>query len=111
MTNTLEIQWNKAKQWVLRDQHKRRVRVMSAKVERAFTDHPKEAGETYLEHLWFTLKMTARLGYGSLALLFHGIFPFLFTRTASAQVEKIWLIMRSRIPEERREEIIKNRHD
>ena len=97
-------------QWLLQDRHKQHVRVMAAQVEHAFTEHPRQTGETYLKHLWFTLKMTMRLAYSSFVLLIHGIFPFLFTKTASSQVEIIWAIMRSRIPEQRREELKQTWH-
>lgn len=91
--------------WVTRDEHKQKARELADQVEKAFTDHPHSAGETYLEHLWFTTKMMARLIYSGVVVLIHGIFPFLLMRTASSQLEQIYLIMKSRIPEARRNEI------
>ena len=63
---------------------------------RPFTDHPAEAGETYFEHLRFTLMMSSRLIYTTLALLLHGLFPFLCTHTASKQITRIWDIVKAR---------------
>jgi hypothetical protein len=91
--------------WVTREEHKARARELRDEVEKAFTEHPREAGETYLEHLWFTTQMTGRLAYSAIVLLLHGIFPFLLTRTASAQLERVYAIMRTRITPERREAI------
>ena len=75
------------------------------KIKHDFNEHPNQAGETYLQHLWFTTKMAMRFLYISIVLLIHGLIPFTFTRTASQQTEKIYLIMKSRIPKSRLEEI------
>lgn len=95
----------KAHAWVFQDAHKERAREIKDQVERAFTEHPQDTGETYSEHLLFTIKMTGRLLYSSTVLMIHGLLPFLCTRTASMQIEKIYGIMRSRIPQSRRDEI------
>jgi hypothetical protein len=70
-------------------------------VEKAFTTHPAQTGETYWQHLHFTVIMTVRLLFSALVLLLHGILPFLCTRTASRQVEIIYRLMRQRIPKHR----------
>jgi len=70
-----------------------------------FTVHPAQTQETYLQHLWFTAKMSVRFAALSVILLTHGILPFTFTRTASAQIERVYGIMRSRIPKARRDAI------
>ncbi len=64
---------------------------------RLFVEHPREAGETYWQHLRFTLGMSSRFLYCWLALFIHGIFPFLFTRTGSSQIEKMHCIMQDRV--------------
>ncbi|MEJ0010536.1 MAG: DUF6356 family protein [Alphaproteobacteria bacterium] len=74
-------------------------------VKQAFTTHPHETGETYLQHLWFTLRMSARFLWVMTAMVVHGLFPFLLTRTASRQMEKAYAIMRKRISKQRRDEI------
>lgn len=74
-------------------------------VEKAFTEHPELTGETYLQHLWFTVKMGLRFVMVAIVLILHGIFPFIFVKTASKQIEIIYGIMKSRIPKKRREEL------
>lgn len=108
--SAFQTQWTQFTGWLFREQHKQQAREISARMQKVFTEHPQAGGETYWEHLLFTLKITTRLMFSSVALLIHGIFPFLFTRTTSIQVEKIWAIMRSRITQQRREEIIQTWH-
>lgn len=95
----------KGRDWVLREEHQHKARELKQQFEKAFTQHPHETGETYLEHLTFTVKMTSRLLYTSAVLFTHGVFPFLFMKTASRQIEKLYSIMKSRIPKQRLEEI------
>jgi hypothetical protein len=83
---------------------------ISQKFVTIFTRHPAQTNETYLEHLLFTVRMSLRFILVSLFLFTHGLFPFLFTRTASKQIETIYLIMRSRIPKTRRD-IIETEYD
>jgi hypothetical protein len=64
----------------------------------AFTSHPAEVGESYLSHLWFTVKTACVLLGCALALVIHGLFPFLFVRTASSTIERLWDCMKDRIP-------------
>lgn len=90
-----------AKTWLLHDKNRARF----ARVCRAFTEHPEQTGETYAQHLWFTLTMTVRLLTSGLILLIHGVFPFCMVRTASNQIEMIYRIMKTRIPKARRAEI------
>lgn len=91
--------------WIRRPEHWRPLR----RVQAIFITHPHEAGETYLVHLWFTAKMGLRFAYVSFVILMHGIFPFLFTRTGSTQVEKLYRTMKSRIPKKRLEEMDRER--
>jgi hypothetical protein len=101
----LNALWSRFIAWVTREEHKQKAQELRDQVEKAFTDHPHATGETYLEHLWFTVRMTGRMLYSAIVILIHGIFPFLLTREASNQLEKIYRIMRSRIPEDRRSAI------
>jgi hypothetical protein len=94
-----------AKHWVMREEHQQKARELKAQAHRAFTEHPNEAGETYLEHLWFTFTMSARFLYASLVIMIHGAFPFLLTTAASNQIEAVYRIMKSRIPKDRRDAI------
>lgn len=97
-----KVAWERFVAWVTREEHKQRAIEIRGQVEKAFTEHPHATGETYLEHLWFTIKMTARLLYSALVLLIHGLFPFLLVRAASSQLERIYVIMKSRITPSRR---------
>lgn len=62
---------------------------MLDKIKGIFLDHPKEVGETYLEH------MMAAIGWGisiwliSIAIFIHALIPALFKRTASTKLEMI----------------------
>jgi len=87
------------------EHYKEKARELAADVERAFTEHPQETGETYLQHLWFTAKMSARFIYTTTVLMIHGIFPFLLKKAASTQIERVYRIMRSRVPKARRDAI------
>ena len=48
-----------------------------------FTAHPRDVGETYLQHAIFACRYGAKMTLGGLAALVHGMFPFLFESTAS----------------------------
>jgi hypothetical protein len=97
--------WGRSTGWLLQRRHKTYVRFWRRRTQRAFTEHPHETDETYLQHLWFTIRMSARFAVVGALLLTHGIFPLLFTRTASGQMERIYVIMKSRIPRARRAEL------
>lgn len=93
--------------WISREQYKEKAQKLRLEVEKAFIDHPQSAGETYFEHMAFTMRMAGRFFYASSAIVVHGVFPFLCTRTASTQIEQLYRIMKTRIPKQRREEIDK----
>jgi hypothetical protein len=48
-----------------------------------FTAHPREVGETYLEHGLFACRYGVKMALGGLAAFLHGLLPFLFQTTAS----------------------------
>ena len=48
-----------------------------------FTAHPREVGESYLEHAAFACRYGAKMALGGAAALIHGVFPFLFRTTGS----------------------------
>ena len=103
MLNDIRMQsmmgtYRKCEAWVFQDKHKAKAREWQADVERVFTEHPKETGETYLEHLWFAAKMSMRFMYLSVVILLHGLFPFIYTRTASSHIIQMHEIIKTRIP-------------
>jgi hypothetical protein len=52
-------------------------------VRNPFTAHPREVGETYLEHGVFACRYGAKMALGGIAAFLHGLFPFLFQTTGS----------------------------
>lgn len=58
-------------------------------IDKLFLDHPRSAGETYGQHLLFTLKTGATLIYAGVCLIIHGLFPILHETTASNTVFKL----------------------
>lgn len=56
------------------------------RMSRPFTDHPASVGESYAEHLGVAARFGGRMIAGGVAAVLHGIFPFLFTTTASRTV-------------------------
>ena len=101
----LKFYWSQFITWLFQKRHKALARLLGWRTQKAFTTHPQETGETYIEHLWFTFKMSVRFVFVSIILMTHGIFPFLFTRAASSQIERVYVIMKNRIPKARRDEI------
>lgn len=58
-----------------------------------FTDHPREVGETYLQHAAFACRYGARMTLGGLAALAHGLFPFLFRTTGSRITRELHAVL------------------
>jgi len=48
-----------------------------------FSAHPREVGETYLEHGLFACRYGVKMTAGGMAAFLHGLFPFLFKTTGS----------------------------
>jgi hypothetical protein len=62
----------------------------------AFTDHPREAGESYWQHFVFTVDMARRLFVVCILLLAHGILPFTLTHAASSRLQQCQKILTQR---------------
>jgi hypothetical protein len=54
-----------------------------------FTEHPASLGESYGEHLAMASGFGLRMILGGCACLIHGLLPFLFVRTGSAQISEL----------------------
>ena len=54
-----------------------------------FTKHPKEVGETYLEHMYNALRYSFTFLLLCVVAFIHSIFPFLFTKTASCVIQEM----------------------
>ncbi len=59
----------------------------------SFTEHPASVGETYRQHLCVASGFGVSMLLGGAACLVHGLFPFLFTRTGSATVARLYTRM------------------
>ncbi len=59
-------------------------------LSRPFTDHPASVDETYFEHfrfaLWFAFWLAAAAG----AALVHALLPFMFEKTASGIIARLY---------------------
>ena len=54
-----------------------------------FTKHPKEVGETYLQHMMSALRYSLTFLFLFVVAFIHAIMPFLFTRTASCVIQEM----------------------
>ena len=61
-----------------------------------FTDHPRDAGESYLEHQRFALGVGLRLMAAGLAAVIHAVIPCLFTHTAGDTIRRLNVTLRDR---------------
>jgi len=55
-----------------------------------FIKHPKSVNETYWQHLKRAAVFSSWLFLGGIACAVHAVFPFLFTKTASKIVCKLY---------------------
>jgi len=61
-----------------------------------FTQHPRELGESYAAHFLNASAFGLRMLAGGTAVLIHAIFPFLFVRTGSRTMDKLYRRMTGR---------------
>lgn len=61
-----------------------------SKVLTLFTAHPASVDESFGEHFFFALKFAALLFAAAGAALVHAILPFMFEKTASKIVAKLY---------------------
>jgi hypothetical protein len=54
-----------------------------------FTRHLDEIGESYGEHLLFTLKIGSLMFVAAVAIIVHGLMPFIFETTGSGMIAHI----------------------
>jgi len=52
-------------------------------VRNPFTAHPRDVGESYLQHAVFACRYGVKMTAGGLAAVVHGLCPFLFKTTGS----------------------------
>ena len=63
---------------------------MTTRLFRLMTDHPATVDETYLEHLVFAARFGMVLLAAAGAALVHALLPFLFEKTASGIVHRLY---------------------
>jgi len=71
--------------------------------ERLFLAHPREVGESYIEHLLAALSFSARLFAAAAACLLHALVPGLCVCTGSNAVRALherMVVSRRRVPSE-----------
>ena len=59
-------------------------------VSQLFTEHPSSVDETYLEHMAFASKFAGTLLLAAGAAIVHAVLPFLFDKTASRIVARLY---------------------
>ena len=55
-----------------------------------FTDHPRSVGETYGEHFLAATRFGLPMIAAGMACVLHGVFPFLFQKTGSNLVSRLY---------------------
>ena len=61
-----------------------------------FTEHPKEVGETYFQHLRKALRFSLKLLLMSFQALLHAFIPCLCVTSVSEKVKKMSEVLESR---------------
>ncbi len=58
-------------------------------LDRLFSDHPREVGETYLEHMGVAFGFGWRMLLGGVACFMHGVVPGWHKRTGSSTIRAL----------------------
>jgi hypothetical protein len=61
-----------------------------AMLTRLFLSHPAAVEESYLQHAAFASKFAGALFLAALAAFVHAIFPFMFEKTASKIIARLY---------------------
>ncbi|MGB3316342.1 MAG: DUF6356 family protein [Albidovulum sp.] len=59
-------------------------------IAKLFTDHPASVDESYLEHAAFASRFSLALFGAAFAALVHALLPFMFEKTASRTVARLY---------------------
>ncbi len=65
-------------------------------IRKLFLTHPESVDETYLEHAAFAGKFSLALFGAAFAALIHAILPFVFEKTASRIIARLYARTHSR---------------
>ena len=63
---------------------------------RSSKNHLSEAKESYYQHMLTALKISFQLLSASIKAFIHSIIPALFTKSASAKIKELYLIIEER---------------
>jgi hypothetical protein len=63
--------------------------LLMARLVDLFVAHPRSVGESYAHHARFAGLTGLRMVFAGLACVVHGLFPFLFVRTASTCIREL----------------------
>lgn len=67
-------------------------------ITRLFLAHPRSVGESYGEHAATAARFGVTMMVGGAACIVHAVLPFLFVRTASDSVKRLYAQMMARQP-------------
>ena len=67
-------------------------------IDRIFLSHPRSVGESYGEHAATAARFGFAMIVGGAACVVHAVLPFLFARTASDTVKRLYAQMKARQP-------------
>lgn len=56
----------------------------------SFTEHPASVGETYAEHARTAFGFGTSMLWAGVAVMVHGILPFVFTTTGSRTIARLY---------------------
>lgn len=59
-------------------------------VTRLFTSHPASVDESYGQHFFFAMRFAVWLALAAFAALIHALLPFLFEKTASRIIARLY---------------------
>jgi hypothetical protein len=74
----------------------RRIDPMPNPVKSLFMAHPEALNESYSQHMGHAMSYAGRLFAASFCAFMHGIFPFLFEKTASNAIKAMHAEMMAR---------------
>lgn len=59
-------------------------------LKKLFTEHPETVGESYLGHMGMAFSFAGEMLACGVACLLHGLFPFLFVKTGSNAINRLY---------------------
>lgn len=65
-------------------------------IAKLFLDHPRSVNESYFEHFLFAMRFSILLFAAACAALVHAVLPFMFEKTASSLIKKMYQNIESR---------------